>query len=548
MMGYVRYYLKRGLYYLTLPFRFIFRFPTYVVSAPRAIWGLSLPARVAAILAVFLPLLTLLAIWGFQTDTLGTTLGNWWSEHTGNFVMSVLLAITLWIAIPVVAYFATKAWLTPELSDFPEIDDAFNKGLEKLRENGVDLASVPLILALGAASRSEMEAVFNGAGFEYVTDGEPKGQKELVWYARKDAVFLATVGLGCLGGLQEEAAGVTPGSSLSESGTRPPQDAIGGNTIVADVDYSSSEDDSATPGSLKGGDVAYGGTIVAGGGIGGTLNADALKRSAPPKEVNWDRNKETEQRSRLQHLLSLVGRERQPLCWLNGIVLLVGWKGLQTKTVSDKLDGAVRSDMLVSQQKTGLRLPAAVLIHGLHTEEGFIELVRRVGEKEAKRSRFGKGFYGIEAIAEKPVVAAYADQACSAFESWVYALFKRPEALNLLQGNSRLYLLLGKVRTVLQARIRKLLTDGLGYRDGDSLSPVPFIGCYFAASGPRSDRQAFIGSVLEKVVDNQAEIEWTPTAFNQDARYHVIAQVAMAISGLLLVTMIVAIVWVNTQT
>ena len=61
MMGYLRYYLRHFIQYLTYPFRFFFRIPTEIISAPRYLMGLSLPWRVALILAVFIPVITLIA-------------------------------------------------------------------------------------------------------------------------------------------------------------------------------------------------------------------------------------------------------------------------------------------------------------------------------------------------------------------------------------------------------------------------------------------------------------------------------------------------------
>ena len=46
-----------------------------------------------------------------------------------------------------------------------------------------------------------------------------------------------------------------------------------------------------------------------------------------------------------------------------------------------------------------------------------------------------------------------------------------------------------------------------------------FGGCYFAATGARNNEQAFLKSVLAKILQQEGELEWLPSARAQDARY-----------------------------
>ena len=41
------------------------------------------------------------------------------------------------------------------------------------------------------------------------------------------------------------------------------------------------------------------------------------------------------------------------------------------------------------------------------------------------------------------------------------------------------------------------------------MDPLPFAGCYFGATGPSEDRQAFVTSVFEKLVKLEEDVEWT---------------------------------------
>ena len=166
MMGYVRYYLKHLFNYLTYPFRFLFRVPTEIIAAPRYILGMSLPVRVAVILAIFIPLLTLLAYLGFYFQGARSDSAQFWTILT--------LVILCNIAIPIVAFYAVKLWLEPPISDFPDIDEAFDAGIEKLEENNFDLRSLPVFLVLGPPSSEQAKALFDAAKMETVISGVPR--------------------------------------------------------------------------------------------------------------------------------------------------------------------------------------------------------------------------------------------------------------------------------------------------------------------------------------------------------------------------------------
>ena len=56
-----------------------------------------------------------------------------------------------------------------------------------------------------------------------------------------------------------------------------------------------------------------------------------------------------------------------------------------------------------------------------------------------------------------------------------------------------------------------------------------FGGCYFAATGETEDRQAFVKAVLEKLPEQQEELQWTEAAYREDQRYQLAARFALAI-------------------
>ena len=107
--------MNRILNALTRPVQTLFRLPMKLVAAPRKIWGLSLPTRVA--IAVGLVILVILITLYFAGIRPGDRTGD-----VPYLVLAVLLAIT----IPFAVRWAIKLWLEGPASQFPEIDKAWS--------------------------------------------------------------------------------------------------------------------------------------------------------------------------------------------------------------------------------------------------------------------------------------------------------------------------------------------------------------------------------------------------------------------------------------
>ena len=63
--------------------------------------------------------------------------------------------------------------------------------------------------------------------------------------------------------------------------------------------------------------------------------------------------------------------------------------------------------------------------------------------------------------------------------------------------------------------------------------PLLFSGCYFAATGETEDRQAFVKSVFEKLLEQENELAWTDEAIAENQRYRRLASFSLALSALL---------------
>ena len=168
-------YLNQFVTRLTAPFRLLLASPFRLINAPQKLMGMSLPARVAIFLATFLIILSVIAF--VQFVRVGDS--SDWRVWTKN----ILGIITLIGAITAATYWALRLWLEGDRSRFPDIDQAWEQGLQALRENGIDLFDVPLFWILGAPDEGHVDALMDASGCEFAVSAIPAGRNPIRWYA-----------------------------------------------------------------------------------------------------------------------------------------------------------------------------------------------------------------------------------------------------------------------------------------------------------------------------------------------------------------------------
>ncbi|MDZ4820160.1 MAG: type VI secretion protein IcmF/TssM N-terminal domain-containing protein [Planctomycetota bacterium] len=250
----------------------------------------------------------------------------------------------------------------------------------------------------------------------------------------------------------------------------------------------------------------------------------------PPQES-------AEQLRRLGYVGQLLRRARQPLCGANGILTLLPFEMVAGGTrEAEELQRATKSDLRTLQRTLELQCPITALVVGLEKEAGFRELVRRVGRDRTSVQRFGQR-YDVRSIATTEELASLCAHVCGTFEDWVYTLFREQGALSR-PGNTRLYGLLCKVRTQLKNRLSSVLANGYGHETaGSGQDALFFSGCYFAATGDSNDRQAFVAGVMQKLTEEQEEVEWTQRALRTNRRWRRVAVAGLIANAALLATL-----------
>jgi hypothetical protein len=522
-------FLQTIIGYLTAPFRVLLKGPTYLITAPRRIWGMSPPARAAALVGLALALCTIAIVLIYKFVDPDRV-----NEEILEDPLWIASVIFVNIATPTATYFFVKLWLEGDVSLYPDIDRAWDEGVAALAEKGIQLKDYPLFLILGAANEAACDALFDSGKVRLTLAGAPKGQTPLHWYASEQGIFLALTGTGRLGRLAQLAV-AAPGSARGGGGGGgAPITAtmvVGGGAMQNPFASSTSPFDSDAPGGGGGGAIL--GTLMASPGE--WVKTDGGQAApAPRSSSGMSHGEGEEQTARLEYVLRRLRRARQPYCADNGILTVLPHPAINDIVFAKEIPPAVRADLESHYAATNLASSVTALVTGMEVEEGFTELVRRVGMEHAKNGRFGKGF-DVWNLATDENMDALSSHACGSFEDWVYKLFSTDDGMEH-RSNGKLFAMLCWVRRHLQPRLRNVLVGGYAtdHEDADS-TPRLFSGCYFAATGRQGESQAFVRSVFDKLDQLAGDLQWSDAALREEATYSWITRLLTLINAVLLV-------------
>ena len=519
---------SRFMFALTWPLRMLVELTMEFLPGSKRMVSLSLPARIALLVAIFLVICVATASVAFyQTENRASW--NYWVNPVRVTVIAVLLVV-----IPLVVYQVLRLWLTGVRSRFPDIDEAWRAGLAELQRCGIDLSQIPIFLVLGSAGEAQEKAVFGAARLDLRIRDLPPGPAALHWFATADAVYLVLTNTCCLSSLAALGRSVLgeERSRVAPSRPRPAVENIRGTVMVGgsnpSVASSSPMPAAASSDAAPHSDIR--GTMMLGAAVGDRMPQTAEKKLVmlPPADAG-------EQRARLGYVCELLRRLRRPLCPVNGLLAWLPYDLiLRGSREAIELERCVKRDMDALREGLMLRCPVTVLVVGMEEDAGFRELLRRVGRDRGLAQRFGKGF----SLWNPPLherLTAVCLHACSAFEDWIYALFAERGSLSK-PGNTKLFALLCNMRRNVQTRLAKIVANGFGFDPEvePDHEPLLFGGLYFAATGETEDRQAFIKSVFDKLPEQQEEIEWTEPALREDGKYRTLALCAYVLDTLLL--------------
>ncbi|HVA45462.1 MAG TPA: type VI secretion protein IcmF/TssM N-terminal domain-containing protein [Pirellulales bacterium] len=537
-------YLRQFFQVLFHPIWLLCTSPQQLIATPRRLLGLSLAARVAILVAMFLVLATLAIFYqALKQDEA-------WSRYVS--ILSVLSVLSL--VIPVVTYQTLKLWLEGETSEFQDIDRAWQAGVAELERNGIEVSRLPLFLLIGSPGEFTERALFDAAKLSLTVRQFPEGDSALHWYATGDALYLVASKVGCLSKVAGDGERAVE-SDRKHSGppeadaAREPRPAPVGDLrmtmgAVPDIRETMASAALAPPPSAAG---RYRGTMEFNPVDDSRLAPGTAQLVAVRESVHLSHEEWQAQPRRLRYLCQLIRRARQPFCPINGVVALLPYAVIQRgDDDASEVRKSAREDITTLSQALRLRYPLIALVTGMESEDGFCELVRRVGPERAKRQRFGKGFV-VWDDATSEQLGALCIHACGAFETFIYEMFKERGALtseDKTPGNRKLYTLLCRIRRNFQDRLDDILAQGFAQdpeQNGQAAGPL-FGGCYFAATGDTAGSQGFARGVLrDRLTDPEErdgplyeDLEWSQSMLREDAWYRRLAYAGFVLDTVLL--------------
>lgn len=521
----------------------------------------TVPGCAAAITTVFLIAVVAVVWTAFLIDPAHVP----WRHSIG--IGRLLLVLVLLMAIPFFLYRALSLWLNGETSLYPEIDTAWAAGMEAIKDQGLDIQEMAFYLIIGSRSVGQERAMMQSGQLDLRVDGVPDGPAPLHWYATPDSVYLFCSDASWSSALAakrqrhyEEFGDPAARRPVRQAAAPPPPTAP---PPPASLTLAGSPSGAGTVEQPRGSQL---GTVqldqflapkTAGPSavpqpqrdLHGTVQLDSGFMYAAPvsesetifsdtgseqKPITINSQEATLRVGRLTYLCQKIARAREPLCPINGILSLLPYAAIDSGTEdATALQQAVKSDLTTIHYELQVRCPVTALVVDLERQQGFRELMRRVGRERVSSQRFGRK-YDCRSLATESEMIALSEHLCGTFEDWVYALFREDEALTR-PGNQRLYHLLCKVRCTLKDRLANLLQEAFAFdpTEGSAEDTLLFSGCYFAATGERSDHRAFVGGILSKLDEEQELVEWTTEALLRQQRWERVATAGLIVSVLL---------------
>lgn len=551
-----------AVYRFTYPFRVFYRWIGYWTP------GLSrLPSVSPAMRMALMVLFFLLMIW-----SAAFVKNAFWSTEKAalDWKLWTFGALPFVVLIPVIVYWLVRFWMIRESSRFPEIDRIWEDGLAECEKNGISINEVPLFLVLGNPDLRRANQLVRAAHLGFTVAVPDSGPAPISFFANREAAFLFLDGCSCLSLLA--AGGASAAGSAPAGGPAPGENPVAGMATL---------DPFAKPAGQQAGQAppvttpvmqtltdssirpASGPPTTAAASPGSTLQlpdgvtaADLIQRASAtrgaaqrggvPQASSQDL---FIREQRLKHACQLVVRARQTLCPINGLLSLLPFELIEN--ASGSAQSAAQKDLAVLRSVLQVRCANTVVVTEMEKEEGFQELINRVGAERARENRFGKGCE-LWAAPEANRLRAVAVHAAGAFEDWIYMLFQEADALKL-PNNSRLFRLLCRVRGRFSENLQNVLGQGFGFdpRTEPELAHEQFLygGCYFAAAGGRPGQHAFVKSVFQKMLQQEGELEWAPAARRIDGQYQLVANLFALVGTLAFfgtAAMIVYRIWFST--
>lgn len=485
-----------------------------------------------------------------------------------------VLFILIYLFVRLLIYLINLLLIQDE-PEFRDIDRCWQIGMSELQRAGLDITYLPVFLVNGLSMDDE-QSLFQSSGMPWkvIAPGYDDRAAVLRFLATDDALFISLTGVGTsnLQRMQRPVAatGGAGAQPLMSSGPAParagtltpdqlnaargqaagpaPAAPVGGRTLPAGMrpGILGNAAGAASPPPLRG---APQRTMMAPGMRGGAeAGAVSSATSAAPARPQMFINRlspEDHDRGerRMTYLTYLLKRDRAPYCPINGLLQVVPMTWAERTHAPSGLTSSIADDLQVLANELDMLSSLVVVYTELEKLPGFEEFLSRCCRLDG---RFHDSRAGSRFPSGKPVDTETShwvvDRCLAWFQGWTYSGLAQ-DVDNA--SNSKLYRLLCELndrrgRFEQQLKELKISADGrrsMNWRLG---------GCYFAATGQGSSRQAFTTGVLQKLIGDQNEVSWSDSLLRRDGRTRMLGWGLLTL-GLGLAVANAAAVWYLTS-
>ncbi len=446
-----------------------------------------------------------------------------------------------------------------EEGEFPDIDRPWEKAMAALNDDGLSIDDLPLFLVNGLTPQQEQSVFQEAAGIDWLVVSPPANETNapLRVFANTDAIFISCTGIGSVScqqgkvvdgnmtgggrmnapigvGNQTQVAGGPGGiMAAARAGTGtivggaapPPKPPKVGGTVApggAPPMAASAPPSAASPpptsapaappkatGTLVSIRSALAQATMSPGGVQRAMksfaSADAQDKGYGKKQVAPISEEEGEFGSRrMDYLCTKIREARSPYCPINGFMQAIPVTWAASEEYAKKLAPAIRYDVETVHESLQLQFPVVVVFSELDSLPGLKEFLVRLEriQRGIRNSRAGSRFWPGATIDAKSVELVL-DRAMNWFRGWIYAAFA--DDISSAENQS-LFHLLCSIRQKKSAL--EVLLRGSLYQVTDP--EMRLSGCYFSATGAGATEQGFIRGVLDRLVEMEEEVAWSP--------------------------------------
>lgn len=387
-----------------------------------------------------------------------------------------------------------------EPGEFADVRDAWSEARGQLDAAGIPLGQVPVFLVLGRPA-SDLETVFAAARVPLQVRGvPPRPDAPLRVFAGRDAVYVCCPGTGLLP--------LHTDRLLADVPSETPE--------VADL---LSE---APPPSLELGTVHSQAAVL-------LLTETETATVARPRRASLLRDEATvdEQTRRLRHVCRLLVRDRQPLCPVNGVIVLLPFEATDGADEATEAAAVMRHDLAVARAALQLDCPRFVVLCDAQRQSGFTRLAGQFPEGSGPARLLGQTFPLAPDVPPAEVPAVIESGLRWVADTMLPLVLGRmirregeggeaEDRTMVVRGNVELYRYLIAMRERVY-RLARLTALGL---TPEGTQPPLLAGCYLAGTGRDEREQAFLAGVVRRALEQQNAVRWSAEALAEDRAYH----------------------------